>query len=208
MKFNNLTLTLWTFSCALLTSPAFSPMYPSQNDTNLRRHALQWQTHPPLIFLKNIFIELMNTATSYVEFNFNNTMYKQTDGIAMGSLLGPVLVNIFVWYHESLLFDSTTKPCMHQRYVDNTFAISKTENDREIFYNKLNILHPSLKFTLEKETDGTLPFLDVKIEKDTNKFLTSVYRKPTFIGQYTHWDSFGQPHWHTCSQSLKNLLQK
>jgi len=44
---------------------------------------------------------------------------------------------------------------------------------------------------MEKETDGRLPFLDVKIEKETNKFLTSVYRKPTFIGQYTRWDSFG-----------------
>jgi len=75
---------------------------------------------------------------------------------------------------------------MYQRYVDDTFAIFKTENDSEIFYNKLNLLHPSLKFIMEKETDGTLPFLDVKIEKDTNKFLTSVYRKPTFIGQYTH----------------------
>jgi len=46
---------------------------------------------------------------------------------------------------------------------------------------------------MEKETDVTLPYLDVKIEKFTNKFLTSVYRKPTFIGQYTCWDSFGPP---------------
>jgi len=46
---------------------------------------------------------------------------------------------------------------------------------------------------MEKGTDGTLPFLDVKFEKDTNKCLTSVYRKPTFIGQYTRWDSFGPP---------------
>jgi len=29
------------------------------------------------------------------------TMYKQTDGIVMGSLLGPVLANIFVGYHEA-----------------------------------------------------------------------------------------------------------
>jgi len=105
----------------------------------------------------------------------------QTDGIAMGSLLGPVLANIFVGYHESLLFISTTKPCMYQRCVDDTFDIFKTENDSEIFYNKLNLLHPLLNFTMEKETESTLPFLDVKIEKDTNKFLTSVYRKPTFI---------------------------
>jgi len=70
-------------------------------------------------------------------------MNKQIDGITMGSPLGPVLANIFVGYHESLLFNLTTKPCMYQRYVDNTFAIFKTENDSEIFYNKLNLLHPS-----------------------------------------------------------------
>jgi len=64
----------------------------------------------------------MNTATSSVEFSFNITMYKQIDGIAMGSPLGPMLANIFVGYHESLRFDLTTKPCMYQRYVDDTFA--------------------------------------------------------------------------------------
>jgi len=80
---------------------------------------------------------------------------------------------------------------MYQTYVDDTFAIFKMENDREIFYNKLNLLHPLLKLTMEKETDGTLPFLDVKIKEDANKFLSSVYRKPTCIGQYTCWDWFG-----------------
>ena len=137
-------------------------------------------THPD--FPRNLFIELMNTATSSVEFSFNNIMYKQTDGIAMSSPLGPVLANIFVGYHEAQLFNSISKPCMYQRYVDDTFAIFKTESDSELFFNKLNSLHPSLKFTMEKETDEMLPFLDVKIEKSTNKFLTSVYRKPTFIG--------------------------
>jgi len=54
----------------------------------------------------------MNTNTSLVEFSFNNIRYKQTDGIAMGSLFGTVPANIFVEYHEALVFDSTTKPCM------------------------------------------------------------------------------------------------
>jgi len=80
----------------------------------------------PPNFPKNIFIKLMNTATSSVEFCFNNTMYKQTNGIAMGRPLEPVLANIFVGYHESLLFNSTTKLCMYQMYVDDTFAIFKT----------------------------------------------------------------------------------
>ena len=45
---------------------------------------------------KDVFVELMKNATSSVEFIFNNTMYKQTDKVAMGSPLGPVLANILV----------------------------------------------------------------------------------------------------------------
>jgi len=45
----------------------------------------------------------------------------------------------------TILFDSVTKPCMYQRYVDNTIAIFKTERDSEMFFNKLNSLRPSLK---------------------------------------------------------------
>ena len=33
---------------------------------------------------KDVFVELMKSATSSVEFSFNNNMYKQTDGVAMG----------------------------------------------------------------------------------------------------------------------------
>ena len=44
---------------------------------------------------------------------------------------------------------------------------------------------------MEKEANHTQPFLHVKIEKDNGQFLTSIYRKPTFTGQYIRWDSFG-----------------
>ena len=49
---------------------------------------------------KDVFIELMNIATTSVEFSFNNKIYKQIDGVAMGSPLGPALANIFVGYQE------------------------------------------------------------------------------------------------------------
>ena len=35
-----------------------------------------------------------------------------------------------------------------------------------------------------------LSFLDVEVSRDGNTFVTSVYRKPTFSGVYTHFDSF------------------
>ena len=32
-------------------------------------------------------------------FNFDGKIYKQTDGVAMGSLLGPSLANAFLCFH-------------------------------------------------------------------------------------------------------------
>ena len=58
------------------------------------------------------------------------------------------------------------------------------------FLTKLSCLHPFLKFTFEKEKEKCLPFLDVYVERTDIGFETSVYRKPTFTGQYLHWKSF------------------
>ena len=134
-----------------------------------------------------VFIDLMESATSSVEFSFNDTMYKQTDGVAIGSPLGPALANIFVGYHESKLFSCVQKPTIYFRYVDDIF---KHDGDIDDFLVTLNRLHPALKSTFEKEHDGKLSFLDILVERTELGFETSVYRKPTFYGQYIRWESF------------------
>ena len=143
----------------------------------------------PLIS-KYVFVELMKSATPSVEFSFNNTTCKQTDGVAMGSPLGPALANIFVGYYEEKLFSQTQKPPTYFRYVDDTFAIFDYEAEADEFLTKLNCLHPSLKFTFQKEKGKCLPFLDVYVERTDIGFETSTYRKPTFTGQYLRWESF------------------
>ena len=35
-----------------------------------------------------------------------------------------------------------------------------------------------------------MPFLDIQIIRENKTSTTSVYRKPTFSGVYTHFDSF------------------
>ena len=135
------------------------------------------------------FVKLMMIATSKVEFSFNNLMYRQIDGVAMGSPLGPILATIFVGYHEKSLLDKVSKPIVYFRYVDDIFACFSSEDECEEFAHQLNAMHQSLQFTCEKEVDQRISFLDVCVHKES-KFVTSVYRKKTFTGQYVKWQSF------------------
>ena len=115
-------------------------------------------------------------------------MYKQTDRVAMGSPLGAALANIFIGYYEEKLFSLIKKSISYFRYVDDIFAIFDHEAEADEFLTKLNCLHPSLKFTFEK--DKCLHVLDVYVERTDNGFETSVYRKPTYTGQYLRWEFF------------------
>ena len=117
-------------------------------------------------------------------------MHRQIDGIAMGSPLGPELANIFVGYQEAKLFNIAKRPLVYFRYVDDTFAVFNNEEDCKTFFIHLNSLYPSLRFTYEKESNHSFPFLDVLLERHDSEFLTLVYRKSTFTDQYLHWNSF------------------
>jgi len=138
----------------------------------------------PLPFPRKVFIELMKITTRSIEFSFNDVIYQQTDGIAMGSPFGPALSNIFVGNYESKLFDSFPEPLTYYRYMDDTFVVVDNGQECDLFLEQLNLLYPSLQFSFEKECNQSLPFLDVMIEKAPPKLVTSVYRKPTFTGQY------------------------
>ena len=71
----------------------------------------------------------MKIATSSIEFSFNNCMYRQIDRVAMGSLLGPALANIFVGFYESKLFNKISKPQIYYCYINNTFGLFQNEVD-------------------------------------------------------------------------------
>ena len=58
------------------------------------------------------------------------------------------------------------------------------------FKRYMNSQHPNMNFTSESELDNALAFLDVYVSRECNGFVTSVYRKPTFSGVYTNFDSY------------------
>jgi hypothetical protein len=102
-------------------------------------------------------------TTSY--FTFNGQFYGQTDGVAMGSLLSPVIAYFYMEdYKKAALESAPLKPRCWFRYVDDTFAIWVNGTDKlKVFLLHLNTLHHSIQFTLETESEGHLPFLDLVI---------------------------------------------
>ena len=47
-----------------------------------------------------------------------------------------------------------------------------------------------MSFAIEREKQSTMSFLDIPIILEDKTFTTFIYRKPTFSGVYTHFDSF------------------
>ena len=83
----------------------------------------------------------------------------------MGSPLAPVLGNISMGFHESkwLNEDNLNKPKFYLRYVEDILAAFDNEQDSLNFLNSLNNLHPNIKFTIEKQDNHSITFLDVFI---------------------------------------------
>ena len=136
-------------------------------------------------------------ATSQTHFLFINEVYDQTDGVAMGSPLGLALANLFMGYHENKWLNSeeSSTVLFYKRYVDDIFCLFKCETDAERFLSFLNRQHPNIKFTIEKEKNKKVPFLDILNDSSSNKLVTSVYRKPTYTGLLTNYNSFTSPNY-------------
>ena len=107
----------------------------------------------------------------------------------MDSLLGPVLSNIFVSFHEQQLIKDNSL-IYYKRYVDETFAIFANNKDRDAFLSKLNGMHANLEFTWEKATKNKLAFLDFMVYWEHQKFYTYINRKGTFCGDYVPYNSY------------------
>ena len=108
----------------------------------------------------------------------------------MGSPVSAVIANLYMEDFEEQVLTSTL--CMlkiWKRYVDDTFTILSRDKV-DIFLRHLNSQQPTIRFTMETETNNAIPFLNTLVTKDSDGYLsTSVYRKPTHTDQYLAYDS-------------------
>ena len=123
----------------------------------------------------------------------------------MGSPLGPTLANILM----TALEDNIIRPLIssdtfkfYVRYVDDTLVLAKPENI-SLILEKLNSFHPQIQFTFEEFVDhNDVHFLDIKL----NPQGTTIYRKSTHTGQYSHYSSFTP--WSRKTAWIRALVQR
>nr|CAH8824061.1 unnamed protein product [Trichobilharzia regenti]CAH8845810.1 unnamed protein product [Trichobilharzia regenti] len=111
----------------------------------------------------------------------------------MGSPLGPLLADIFM----SKLENTHLKKIIdnfgfYKRYVDDTFIIANNEENLENILDFFNSCHPAIQFTLEKESNATISFLDVQLARreQDGTLKRSIHRKPTWNGQLISFHSW------------------
>ena len=139
------------------------------------------------------FENLLSLATQESYFMFNDILYKQKDDVAMGSPLGHTMANVFLSFYEMKWLEqcpNELKPVFYRKYVDDIFVLFESAEHLSKFHAYLNTCHPNMSFSFELEINDKLSFLGVEVSRQQGKFVTSVYRKPTFSGVYTHFDSF------------------
>ena len=119
-------------------------------------------------------------------------MFRQVDGVAMGSPLGPILADIFMAKLENGKFKEFISQFeVYLRYMDDTFIICDPSIDINTIITNFNSAHDVIQFTHEVEQNNPLSFLDaLLIRREDGCLGRQVYRKPTWMGQYTPFYGF------------------
>ena len=163
--------------------------------------------YPELIhkrFSKEFILESIKTILENNNFFFNETMYTQVRGTAMGTKFAPTYSTLVLAYLEEKLYNEIEIKFGKEfaifikenwkRFLDDCFVFwTKGKDYLETFHLILNQLHPNLTFTMEY-SEEKLPFLDILLQKYNNRILTDIYSKETDSKQYLNFHSCHPKH--------------
>ena len=167
-----------------------------------------WLTkYPELIherFSKEFILESIKIILENNNFYFNDKMYTQVRGTAMGTKFAPTYATLVLAYLEEKLYVQTEIKYGKEfaryikdnwkRFLDDCFILwTKGEENLKTFHSILNELHSDLKFTIEYSNER-LPFLDVLLIKSNNRISTDIFFKETDSKQYLNFYSCHPKH--------------
>ena len=133
------------------------------------------------------YVKLLSLCAKFNSFVYNSQEYQQHNGLPMGSPLSPVMSCLFMEKLERENFLRIMgRNVIWVRYVDDVLAIISKNANIDNKLRLLNNVHHKIQFTVEKENNGNIAFLDVMIKRTNVGPKFSVYRKPTNKNDFIH----------------------
>ena len=185
-------------------------------------------TSIPLSTAKRITEELLTTNTSWTgktnlnksdlldlldlclstEFQFEGEFYRQTSGTPMGSPLSSFLAEAVMQDLERQSVESDKDIKLWDRYVDDVLSIAKTHHIENLL-KTINSTTDGITFTMEKEKEGKIAFLDIELTRtDDGSIETQVHRKNTHTDQILSYNSnHNTQHKASCLKTLLNRIE-
>ena len=104
----------------------------------------------------------------------------------MGSPVSPVVADIFMDELEKKAFEELqAPPRIWHRFVDDVISVINS-SDEALLLDHLNEQHPQITFTMERENEGKMPFMDVLFKRGKeDKYWT----EPCTESQHTRVDA-------------------
>ncbi|XP_065354742.1 uncharacterized protein LOC135949190 [Calliphora vicina] len=191
MKLDTLTLDEDEILISLDVVSLFTniPIHLAISNIMAKWSSLQNHTKIPGTQFLKILQFCLNDNNYFVH---DDKLYHRTYGMPMGNPLSPTVADIIL----DCLLDQTLAELQEKNikiklitgYVDDLFAIIEYE-DEDMILKTSNSYHNKLKFTLERETDNSIPYLDMRIHRNNQRIITDWYMKPIASGRLLNFHS-------------------
>ena len=132
-------------------------------------------------------------------FTFQDTLYRQKFGSAMGSRMCPAYATLFLGKLEEekiMIEPYSSKILLYCRFLDDIFLLWKGNlEELNEFNTHINQIHDTIKFTIQHSED-MLDFLDttIYIDRKSQTFKSKVYTKDTDAKPLLHYTSYHPQH--------------
>ena len=150
-------------------------------------------------FSKEFIIDSILLILTNNTFTFDDRIFLQKKGTAMGTKMAPCYATLVLGYLENELYSQVSSKMGEEighyvytnwrRFLDDCYINWPYGEDKlKELHDILNNLDNSIQLTAETSCEE-LPFLDVMIRKDDTHLTTDIYYKPTDSFQYLPYTS-------------------
>jgi len=102
--------------------------------------------NPILHLSKQDITDLLTLTLNNMYFSFNGQVFRQKEGLPIGSSISGILAILFMDKLETIALFSHLSISPYRRYVDDIYLQTTGEEMADRFHHTMNSLHPKLKF--------------------------------------------------------------